>query len=417
MSRKLLTRRAFLASSCAGALTTATPTSAWVGRPGANGRFPSGHAGLGQRGALLLGSEYLDPLAFFDVDANQIRRAAPPARAGAVQADSFEALLANSDLDAIVIATPDHWHAPLAMAACEAGKDVYLETPCIWQPQEAAALQRAARVMGSVIQTGELLPYTRAGLALKERLAALPPDAKLRVHCRAPLNPEGGGFEFADPPADFDWNTWQGGESTRPYNSDYAHGYWRNMLDWGGGNIRSIGTPLLATLLWALDIPSLATASVSASGSPPAYGIWQCAPKFSAQIQLDERIEVTWEQSEVPAGESACLMRIEGSGEPMELRGLDESATLYLDGSAASPTGWDGRTPLGHWAEAMKQRAQPRLPLATACAAATLTQLAVASWRLKQGIQYDFAKGAVTGHGHAARLLDGMPIKLGAGGA
>jgi hypothetical protein len=64
-------------------------------------------------------------------------------------------------------------------------------------------------------------------------------------------------------------------------------------------------------------------------------------------------------------------------------------------------------SPMGHWADCMKRRAAPRLPLATACAASTLTQLAVLSWRLKRDIAYDIERGEVVDNPYANRLLGG----------
>ncbi|MFM1920001.1 MAG: hypothetical protein RLZZ303_1635 [Candidatus Hydrogenedentota bacterium] len=399
------TRRAFLLSAGAGVAALARPAAAWVGRPGLNGRFPTGHIGLGRQGAALLnGAPQLDPMAFYDVDARRIAEASPRARAGAAAMESLDALLADSDHDAVVIATPDHNLARLAMAACDAGKDVYLESPCIWMPREAAPLMAAVARSGAVLQTGDTVPYTRAGLLLKERLAALPGGASITARCLLPPNPAGGGFQFIDPPADLDWGAWLGPSHRRPYNPDYALTQWRYMLEWGGGHLRSHGTQLLATLLWALGVESPATAQVSCAGDAPASGLWDCPPRFSARIVLDERIEFLCEVDETLPPERPCAMTIEGLDAPLTLRGLGESTQLLDANGAPLAEGWDAMTPIAHWTEAMKRRSQPRLSLATACAASSLTQTAVAAWRARQTLAFDFARATVDSD-YAARLL------------
>lgn len=400
-----LTRRAFLLSAGAGVAALARPAAAWVGRPGLNGRFPTGHVGLGRQGAALLnGAPQLDPMAFYDVDARRIAEAAPRARAGAAAVDSIESLLADRDHDAVVIATPDHNLARTAIAACDAGKDVYLESPCIWMPREAAPLLAAVARSGAVLQTGDTLPYTRAGLLLKERLSALPGDAPLKARCALQPNPVGGGFQFLDPPAALDWNAWLGPSPHRPYNPDYALTQWRYMTEWGGGHLRSHGTQLLAALLWALGINAPAKAMVSCTGEAPSSGLWDSPPGFTARVVIDDRIEFVCEASPSLAPELPCEMIIEGLDAPLTLRGLGENAQLLDAGNASLADGWDAMPPVAHWTEAMKRRTPPRLALDTACAASSITQAAVAAWRARQTLTFDFARANVDSD-HAARLL------------
>jgi predicted dehydrogenase len=402
------TRRTFLFGAAGLALASRAARSA-VGSPDASGRFATGHVGLGQRGAQLLESPGIDPRAFFDVDREQITRAAPSARAGARSVGSIDELLALSELDAVLIATPDHNHTRLAIAAIEAGKDVFLESPCIWQPYESKALLAATRRWGAVVQSGEILPYTRAAAELRTRLAALPPGTPLQVTCRAPKNPEGGAFTFGDPPAGFDWVQWLGQTEARNYNPDYAHRNWRYMLDWGGGHIRALGTTQLATLLWALGIETPAKVSVQSSGAAPASGLWDCPPDFGARINIDGRLTVNWEQAELTPEEAPCAMRIEGAGETMTLQGLDEQALLHGASAPLAPAGWQEVSPIESWTTCMTRRAAPLLPLATACSAATLTQLAVWSWRLATPLEYDFATARVTNSELVNRLMRARP--------
>lgn len=395
-TRTRTTRRHFLAAALA-SCTAPMVASAYTGRPGANGRYATGHVGLGARGVLLSSQPGIDPRALFDVDKRRYTDRALGARAGADTVESFRALLARKDIDAIVIATPDHWHAPMAIAAMEAGKDLYLESPCLWMPGEEKLLLDTARRWGVVVQTGETLPYAKAGAALKERLSARG-DAPLEVHCTAPLNPMGGGFVESAPPPELDWAQWLGPARERPFIADYLAGQWRHVADLGGGHIRSAGTTMIATLLWAMGKGTPSQVQVSASDKG-TRGLWDCPPDFSAEIVVDGRLTVHWRQSEG----AAVAMQI-GGETPLELAGLEEEAVLKEGGSAIAGPAWDGGPPTAHWAEAMGKREGARLPLECACAASVITQLCVLAWRTRATLGYDFAAGAISGSEAAARL-------------
>lgn len=402
-----LSRRSFLAGACAATLATRMAQAA-PGRPNASGRFATGHVGLGQRGAALVGAEGFDPRAFFDVDAAQIRRAAPSARAGARVMASYAELLALGEVDAVVIATPDHWHTRLAIAAMEAGKDVYIESPCVWQHHETRRLLDTARAWGAVAQSGDTLPYTRAAALLKEKLAPIPADAKLEIHCRAPRNPVGGNFDFPATPEGFDWVQWLGHAAFRAYNPDYAHENWRFMQDWGGGHVRAIGTQQIATLLWALNIASPTSVMVSAEAKPQPGSLWDCSPEFRASITIDGRATLHWEQADLPPDEAPCVMRVTTDAGVFRLSGLDERAILRLDENVLVEGGWQDRSPTADWSQSMLQRSTPRLALETACAASSITQLAVIAGQVASPLNFDFSTG-ISDHPAANRLLHARP--------
>jgi predicted dehydrogenase len=393
------TRRGFLALA-AGTLGAGQLAFAATGRPGPGGRFATAHAGLGQRGAWLLQQPGLDAQLLFDVDRRQLTGRALAARAGAHAADGYRQLLDSAQVDAIVIATPDHWHVPLAVAACEAGKDVYLESPCTWLPGEADALIKAARRWGTVVQTGETLPYTRAGVALRERLQALSQAATLEVTCTAPLNPEGGSFDELPVPEELDWRQWLGRATARPFHEDLLHGGWRHTLDLGGGTLRTAGTHMVATLLWATgDTPD--TAKISAEGARNTAGLWDVPRNLSATLDIGSRLRIRWLQDEG----AAPAMRIEAAGEMLQLEGLGDEAVLKVGDSIVAGPGWDAQAPTAHWADAMQRRVGARLPLETACAASAITQAAIAAWRSRGAVELNLATWQVQGNDLARRLL------------
>jgi predicted dehydrogenase len=150
------TRRVFLGAALP--LSVSALSAARV--PGANDRIRIGVVGTGGRGQYLMGSLLkLAPseVAFPAVcDVYDVRRAqaAKLAGGGAEQYVDYRQLVERKDLDAVIVATPDHWHATVAIAAMEAGKDVYVEKPMVHQPAEGQALVAAARAHKRVVEVG-----------------------------------------------------------------------------------------------------------------------------------------------------------------------------------------------------------------------------------------------------------------------
>ena len=153
--------------------------------------------------------------------------------------NEFETLLERADIDAVVIAVPDHWHAMVAIAACRAGKDVYCEKPLSLTIREARAMARTARQYARVFQTGsqqrsssnfrlacELVRSERIGKLLTVNVGVGDPSTD-RYYPEQPI-PEG-----------FDWERWLGPAPWAPYNSERCSGNygggWRRVRDYSGG--------------------------------------------------------------------------------------------------------------------------------------------------------------------------------------
>jgi len=149
-----LSRRDFLKATAAGiALPYIIPSGvlAAPGRPGANDRIAIGHIGVGG-----MGTHHVQPdaVALCDVDANHLANAAKKVRGEPFLCKDYRELLDRKDVDAVIIATPDHWHAIQTVHACQAGKDVYVEKPTCRTIQEGQAMVNAARYYGRVVQVG-----------------------------------------------------------------------------------------------------------------------------------------------------------------------------------------------------------------------------------------------------------------------
>src|SRR5690349_19363844 len=164
-AKQMVTRREFidaLAVSAAG-LAVGTTAKSYSRIVGANDRLNFAVVGLNGRGYAHLSSLRANKEAarishVCDVDGNILKKFADRAQQELGEAPTaekdFRAILAQKDVDAITIATPDHWHAPMAIAALEAGKHVYVEKPCSHNPAEGVMLVQAQQKYGRLVQMG-----------------------------------------------------------------------------------------------------------------------------------------------------------------------------------------------------------------------------------------------------------------------
>ena len=176
----------------------------------------------------------------------------------------FRELIAADDVDAVLIATPDHWHAYMTIEACKAGKDVYVEKPISVTVHEGQMMVKAARKYDRVVQVGT---QQRSGkhfqeakdIVLSGRLGSI---SFVRTWNYSNLYPQGIGVPpDTDPPADLDWEMWLGPAPERPFNKNrfgvnpYQYAHFRWFWDYAGGMMTDWGIHLLDIVLWAMAEP------------------------------------------------------------------------------------------------------------------------------------------------------------------
>jgi predicted dehydrogenase len=178
----------------------------------------------------------------------------------------MEEVFANKGVDAVVVATPDHWHTPAAILACQAGKDVYVEKPFSHNIWEGRKLVEAARKYKRIVQVGtqnRSAPYNHAAREYI-RSGRLGDVRLVKV-----FNLKGGGpFHLGtsgSPPKGFSWKTWLGPAKARPYHSRIFHAGWHYFWDYSGGDLADDGIHQLDLALMVMGDPA-APAAVSASG-------------------------------------------------------------------------------------------------------------------------------------------------------
>jgi predicted dehydrogenase len=249
------------------------------GAVGANDKIRFGLIGAGSRASQLLDPFLMNPevefLAVADVDDAQAGRTADviagkrDGRKPKTMRD-YRAMLDDKDIDAVVIATPDHWHAQPTIQACQAGKDVYVEKPVAHNIREGQAMLKAARKYERVVAVGTQQRssenFQKAAEAV--RSGALGKITWVQTWNYENISPTGMGIHPDEPvPGTVDYDRWLGPAPVRPFNRNRFHLLFRWYFDYAGGMMSDWGVHLNDIVLWALDAKG--PQAVSASG-----GIW-----------------------------------------------------------------------------------------------------------------------------------------------
>ncbi|MBX7073397.1 MAG: Gfo/Idh/MocA family oxidoreductase [Pirellulales bacterium] len=258
VSRREFIRQALIAgaaTSAAGAALGATRRPALAREKSANGRLNIGVIGVAAQGEYNLNSVASQNIvALCDIDAMRLAGAAarfPDAK----QYKDYRKLLEQKDLDAVVIATPDHSHAIPAVWALRRGLDVYCEKPLahsVWevrQLREAAAANKAVTQMGTQIHAGD--NYRRVVELVWS--GAIGPVRRVHVWQGNAVRP-GKRVKEGTPPAYVDYDLWLGAAPYRPFHESHFHFNWRYWWDFGGGILADMGCHYIDLPYWALDL-------------------------------------------------------------------------------------------------------------------------------------------------------------------
>jgi predicted dehydrogenase len=255
------------------------------GRPGANDRIVIGHIGVGG-----MGGGHLDytvarmkrgdvqVVAVCDCDSKRLAGALEKAGAQAKAYQDYRELLARSDIDAVVIATPDHWHAVQTVHAAESGKHVYVEKPACCTIEEGKAMAEAGRRNNVTIQVGSQGRSQKEAYQAHLYIANGMIGQVQKVTCwhyasESDNNP----VPDSDPPAELDWDMWLGPMRWRPYNRRYCPGTFRWVMESGGGQIRDRGAHVMSNALHFMNADQTGPVTVEAHGTLPKKGLWDTA--------------------------------------------------------------------------------------------------------------------------------------------
>jgi predicted dehydrogenase len=426
----MVTRREFLDALAVGAAGLAAGITAKSYRQivGSNDRLNFALIGLNGRGYAHLASLKANRDAarishVCDVDANILAKFAATVRQEMGEAPAttkdFRAILEQKEVDAVTIATPDHWHAPMAIAGLQAGKHVYVEKPCSHNPAEGEMLIEAQQKSQKLVQMGTQQRSSPHTIEIVEKIQSgvigRPYFAKAwYVNQRKSI---GIGKEAPVPPQ-LDWELWQGPALRRPYK-DNVHPYnWHWFKTYGTGETLNNGTHEVDVCRWALgvDYPQRVTSS---GGRYHFHDDWQFYDTLVTSFEYENAM-IAWE------GKSCQGMKYYGRDRGSTILGTTGTVLVDRDGyelydlkgnktgefkagattSSADLVGRDSMTD-AHFANFIAAiRKGERLNSAIAVGNITVTMLHLSNiaWELNRELRCDTRDGRIEGNPEAMKM-------------
>ncbi len=252
----------------------------------------------------------------WDVNLAEGRKLADPK---AFATKDYRELLDRKDIDAVVIGAPDHWHTPMTVDACRAGKDVYVEKPLTHTLDEGPRVIEARNAHRRIVQTGmqqRSMPHLRKA---REIVQSGQLGKIHKVHMTWNRNtPSRGRVRYDIDPASVDWKGFLGNAPEQPFN-EYRFRNWRWFWDFGGGTLTDLMVHWLDVVNWYLDLGAPATAT-SMGDNFHAKGLWQTPDTMQTLLHYpDKEVQAYFESTFINAR----------NGSMTEFMGTE--ATLYVD--------------------------------------------------------------------------------------
>lgn len=344
MSRRIQ-RRQFVKASAALAVGSMLPLS--VRASDANARLRTAHVGVGGMGGYDLQSvsshSGVEVAALCDVDANILKEASAKFPNARTFRDYREMISEMGDtIDACVVSTPDHTHAPAAMTAMNHGKPVYCQKPLTHEVFEARQLRLVAEKKGLVTQMGIQasagLPYRRATQMIQS--GVIGKVSRVLAWSYKNWGYDGPAFtKFDDVPENLDWNLWLGTADMRSFRKGVYHrGAWRKQIDFGTGTLGDMGVHIFDTPYRALALTSPNWAKTTCR-KPTGVGHPEkniVEYEFSGTKYTTDTMSWTW---------------YDGADAPPSTTGLGVPEGMKLPGQGALFVGEEGTMLLPHSSE------------------------------------------------------------------
>lgn len=207
----------------------------------------------------------------------------------------FRDILKDSEVDALIVAAPNHWHAPAAILACAAGKHAYVEKPCCHNPREGELLVEAARKHQRCVQMGS---QRRSGDRIIEAMKLLHEGKLGRVYYSrgwyAATRGDMGHGTVTEPPKHINYDLWQGPAPRLPYSSNRIHYNWHWLWHYGNGELGNNGIHYLDICRWGLQV-KYPTRVVSSGGRYRFQDDQETADTHVVSFEFEDRKQIFWE--------------------------------------------------------------------------------------------------------------------------
>ena len=416
------TRRSFLKQSAVGAAALTVPTSAPA--VGKGDRMPVALIGCGGMGSnhlrLLVARKDVEVRTVCDVDADRLANAAKTigtAGKAPTAVKDLRQVLDDREIQAVWMATPDHWHAPGAILAAAAGKHVYVEKPASHNVREGRLLVDAAKRNNVIVQVGtqarstptvaEAMQRLHDG-AIGEVLVAKAWNSQLRRNL--------GKVKPTDPPAALDWALWQGMAPEAPFYPNRVPGMWRFFYDYGAGDLGNDGVHNVDVAVWGMKFDRLPDRVAGLGGKhffdddqqwpDTQYVVCEYDPPSgkgrTRQFIYEQRIWSPYVQEGYENGNAFYGTK------GMLVMGHTVGWTLYGPRNKVIEERKGGTDLAAHhtnFLASIKGEAKPNAPALAGHVAAGICHLANISTRLGRTIRFDPTKEAVIGDDEAHAML------------
>jgi predicted dehydrogenase len=426
----MVTRREFLDTLAVGAAISATGLNAKsYGRIlGSNDRLNFAIIGLNSRGYAHLDSLKSNKNAarvshVCDVDSNILKKFADATNEAmgepAAAEKDFRHVLQVKEVDAVSIASPDHWHTPMAIAALEAGKHVYVEKPCSHNPAEGALLVQAQQKYGKLVQMGTQQRSSPHTIEIVEKIhGGLIGRAYYAKAWYSNTRKSIGYGKEIPVPATLDWDLWQGPAPRCPYR-DNVHPYnWHWFKTYGTGETLNNGTHEVDVCRWGLgvDYPPRVTAS---GGRYHFKDDWQFYDTLLTSFEYEDKL-LSWE------GKCCQGMKFYGRDRGSAIMGTTGTVIVDRDGyeiydlagkkkdefkvgsqtSSADTVGRDSMTD-AHFANfiaGIRKGDKLNASIAVGNVAVTMLQLSNIAWEMNRELHLDTTNGHIKNDPEAMKL-------------
>lgn len=403
----MMTRRALLGASAAGLMAGEAR--------GANDRLGLAVMGVHGRGSDLikgfLQTGGADVVCVCDVDERAIAKATDivvkagrPKPAG--EAD-IRKVLERADVDALVIAAPDHWHAPAAIMAVNAGKHVYVEKPASHNAREGEWMIEAARKHRRVMQLGT---QRRSAPVLREAMRRLHEgvigDVTLARGWYNNSRPSIGHGKLTAPPAWLNYELWQGPAPEQPYRDNLIHYNWHWFWDWGTGELGNNGIHAIDLCRWGLNV-DYPRYVVSAGGRYHYADDWETPDTQMTTWDFAGK-SITWE------GRSCQKRGFEDSGFGAAFYGA--GGTMVIDGGGYVVYDADNKEKervkgslgdgphLQDFLKAVRENGRPNADIEEGHKSTLLCHLGNIAHRTRSALQINPSSGRIESNGGAEKL-------------
>jgi len=426
----MVTRREFLDVLAVGGagLAVATTAKSYARILGSNDRLNFAVVGLNGRGYAHLSALKANRSAarishVSDVDGTILGKFAGRVRRETGESPAtnkdFRAILEQKDVDAITIATPDHWHTPMAIAGLQAGKHVYVEKPCSHNPAEGEMLVHAQQKYQKLVQMGNQQRSSPHSIEIIEKIhEGIIGRPYLAKAWYSNVRKSIGTGKEAPVPAQLDWDLWQGPAPRRPYQ-DNVHPYnWHWFRIYGTGETLNNGTHEVDVCRWALgvDYPK----RVASSGGRYHFkDDWQFYDTLLTSFEYEDKM-LTWE------GKSCQGMKSYGRDRGSTIMGTTGTVVVDRDGyeiydlkgnktsdfkagsttSSSDLLGADSMTD-AHFANfiaGIRKGEKLNAPVAAGNIAVTMLQLSNIAWEVNRELQLDTKDGRIRGDTEAMKM-------------